>query len=75
MMRHSFSHSKEPLMVEERAAITRASQVTIASGRVVTQMRTSKAVMTSRVPPLVTRTFLRTTVVTVRRARRISEER
>ena len=58
-----------------RAAIIRASQVTIASGRVVTQMTTSTAVMTSRVPPLVTRTFLRNTVVTMRRARKISEER
>ena len=75
MMRHSFSHSKEPLMVEERAAITRASQVMTASVRVVTQMMASTQMITSRMPPLVTRTFLRMTVVKVRRARRISEER
>ena len=46
----------------------------VASVRVVTQMRTSTAMMISRVPPLVTRTFLKMTVTIVRRARRISEE-
>ena len=75
MMRHSFSHSKEPLMVEERAATTRASQVTTASVRVATQMMASTQMITSRMPPLVGRTFLRIMVVKVRRARRISEER
>ena len=62
-------------MVEERASITRASLVMTASERVVTQMRTSTAVMTSRVPALVTRASLRMTVVTMKRPRRISEER
>ena len=74
-MRHSFSHSREPLMVEERAAITRASQVMTASVRVVTQMMASTQMITSRMPPLVGKTFLRIMVVMVRRARRISEER
>ena len=74
-MRHSFSCNRDSLMVEERAAITRASQVMTASVRVVTQMMVSIQMITSRMPPLVTRTFLRMTVVKVRRARRISEER
>jgi hypothetical protein len=74
-MRHSFSFNRDSLMVEERAAITRASQVMTASVRVVTQMMVSTQMTTSRMPPLVTRTFLRMTVVKVRRARRISEER
>ncbi len=74
-MHHSFSLNRDPLMVEERTAIIRASQVMTASERVVTQMMVSTQMITSRVPPLVTRTSLRTTVMTVRRARRISEER
>ncbi len=74
-MRHSFSCNRDSLMVEERAAITRASQVMTASVRVVTQMMVSIQRTTSRMPPLVTRTFLMMTVVKVRRARRISEER
>ena len=73
-MRHSFSSNRDLLMVEERAAITRASQVMTASERVVTQMMVSTQMITSRMPPLVTRTFLRMMVVTVRRVRRISEE-
>ena len=74
-MRHSFSHNRDSLMVEERAAITRASQVMTASVRVVTQMMVSTQMIISRMPPLVTKTFLMMTVVKVRRARRISEER
>ena len=61
-------------MVEERAAITRASQVMTASERVVTLMMASTQMITSKMPPRVTRTVLRMTAVTVRRARRISEE-
>ena len=61
-------------MVEERAAIIKASQVMTASERVVTLMMVSTQMITSRMPPLVTRTFLRMMVMMMRRARRISEE-
>jgi hypothetical protein len=46
-----------------------------ASVRVETQMMVSTQMITSRMPPLVTRTFLRMMVMMMRRARRISEER